>query len=272
MSNKEIREILLQLEADILKMIHEAEHAENNQITGHLRISNVKGRARFYHKYTDENGQKHSHYISPANNAELITNLAQRSYDKAFLKTAYRQLSAVRTALKDINENSLINVFSLLHNERKKLITPYVPDDELFIRNWENDSYAPGYFSNKIPEIYSERGERVRSKSEKIIADKYNMMGFHYKYEKPLFLTDKTNFVTVRPDFTVLNVRKRKQYYHEHLGKMDDPKYVRRNIYKLRLYEKNGIFIGDQLFLTLESSEQPLDMNHFELMIKHYLL
>ena len=98
------------------------------------------------------------------------------------------------------------------------------------------------------------------------------MMGFHYKYEKPLFLTDKTNFVTVRPDFTVLNVRKRKQYYHEHLGKMDDPKYVRRNIYKLRLYEKNGIFIGDQLFLTLESSEQPLDMNHFELMIKHYLL
>ena len=47
---------------------------------------------------------------------------------------------------------------------------------------------------------------------------------------------------------------------------------MRRNIYKLRLYEKNGIFIGDQLLLTMESSEQPLDMNHFELMIKHYLL
>ena len=70
----------------------------------------------------------------------------------------------------------------------------------------------------------------------------------------------------------VLNIRTRKQYYHEHLGKMDDPKYMRRNIYKLRLYEKNGIFIGDQLLLTMESSEQPLDMNHFELMIKHYLL
>ena len=131
---------------------------------------------------------------------------------------------------------------------------------------------GPGGKRENGQDRYSERGERVRSKSEKIIADKYNMMGFHYKYEKPLFLTDKTNFVTVRPDFTVLNVRKRKQYYHEHLGKMDDPKYVRRNIYKLRLYEKNGIFIGDQLFLTLESSEQPLDMNHFELMIKHYLL
>ena len=272
MSKKEIRKILLQLEQDILKMISEAERTDDNQVQGSLRISNVKGKARFYHKYTDEKGQKHSRYISPVNNTELITSLAQQSYDKAFLRTAYRQLRAVRSALKDINENSLANIFSLLHNERKKLITPYEPDDELFIRNWEDDSYPPGNFSDKDPEIYSERGERVRSKSEKIIADKYNMMDFHYKYEKPLFLTDRTRFVTVRPDFTVLNIRTRKQYYHEHLGKMDDPKYMRRNIYKLRLYEKNGIFIGDQLLLTMESSEQPLDMNHFELMIKHYLL
>ena len=167
MSKKEIRKILLQLEQDILKMISEAERTDDNQVQGSLRISNVKGKARFYHKYTDEKGQKHSRYISPVNNTELITSLAQQSYDKAFLRTAYRQLRAVRSALKDINENSLANVFSLLHNERKKLITPYEPDDELFIRNWEDDSYPPGNFSDKDPEIYSERGERVRSKSEK---------------------------------------------------------------------------------------------------------
>ena len=272
MSKKEIHETLLQLEQDILEIIREAEQYEGKQIPGSLRISSIKGKARYYHKYTDEKGKKHTHYISRGKNAEMITSLAQYSYNKAFLKTAYRQLEAVRSALKNIDEDSLANVFLHLHNERKNLITPYVPDDDLFVRNWVDDSYPPGNFSDKDPEIYSENGERVRSKSEKILADKYKMMGIRYKYEKPLYLIDRTQFVTMRPDFTTLNVRKRRQYYHEHLGKMDDPKYVRRNIYKLKLYEKNGILIGDQLFLTFESSDQPLDMNHFELLVKHYLL
>ena len=271
MAKTDIRKTLLQLEQDILNMIRAAEQNSTKYPPGALRLTNVKGKTRYYHNYTDEKGQKHSHYVSLKKDPALIRGLAQGSYDNAFLKTAYRQLHAVRRALKDINEDSLVNVYSLLHKERKKLINPYVPDDETFIRNWENDSYPPGYFSKDFPEIYTERQERVRSKSEKIIADKYKLLYIPYKYEKPLYLLDGTQFVTFRPDFTTLNVRTRKQYYHEHLGKMDDPKYVRRNMYKLSVYAKNGIFIGDQLLLTFESSDRPLDMQQFEMYIKHYL-
>lgn len=64
------------------------------------------------------------------------------------------------------------------------MINPFVPDEEEMLRRWDAIEYPPGYFSDKTPEIYSERGERVRSKSEKIIADKYNILGFRYM-EKP---------------------------------------------------------------------------------------
>ncbi|MCR5810723.1 MAG: hypothetical protein K6G34_04855 [Lachnospiraceae bacterium] len=267
----DIRVILIKLEQQIKKQIKEAERFEEKYPSGKLRISSVKGKTRYYHNYIDEKGCKHSTYISAAKDMNLIAELAQSSYNRAFLKTAYEQLAAVQTALKNIDEAALANVYALLHNERKKLINPFVPDQERFIREWKDDSYPPGRFSKDIPEIYTENGERVRSKSEKIIADKYKMLDIPYKYEKPLILLDHSAPITVRPDFTLLNKRTLMQRYHEHLGRLDDPKYIFRNIYKLKLYERNGIFIGEQLFLTLESSKQTLDMKQLELMIKKYL-
>lgn len=271
MSKLDIRETLQQLESQLEKMIRNAERSAKNQQSGTLRITTIKGKPRYYHNYTDEKGHKHSDYLSFDKNAELIRILAQGSYDTVFLKIAYKQLRAVKRALKSINEDVLSNVFSQLPDERKKLIIPHAPDETVFVRDWESDLYLPGNFSEKTPEIYTEKGERVRSKSEKIIADKYNILGIPYKYEKPLVLFDQSHPITVRPDFTVLNKRTLQQRYHEHFGKMDDPKYVSGAINKIRLYEKNGIFVVDQLFLTMEASGQPLDMKTFELLIDKYL-
>lgn len=52
----------------------------------------------------------------------------------------------------------------------------------------------------------------MRSKSEVIIADLLNKEGIPYRYEFPLYLKE---FNTVYPDFTILNVRKRKEIYWE---------------------------------------------------------
>jgi hypothetical protein len=106
----------------------------------------------------------------------------------------------------------------------------------------------------------------------KIIADKYYKLGIPYKYEKPLVVSKQTKRITIRPDFTTLNKRTRIQRYHEHLGRMDDPQYVQKALEKIRLYEENGIFIGEQLILTFESSEKPLDHRELELLIEKYLL
>ena len=66
--------------------------------------------------------------------------------------------------------------------------------------------------------------------------------------------------------------RLRKIYYWEHLGKMDDPDYARKNTFRLNMYEKNGLFHGDSLITTRETSTLPLDTKLLDRMIDHYLL
>ena len=54
--------------------------------------------------------------------------------------------------------------------------------------------------------LITEKGEYVRSKSEKIIADTLTKNNINYVYELPLRLK---GYGTVKPDFTVLNKRTR---------------------------------------------------------------
>ena len=202
----ELREMLLKKEQELEKLVQIVEKHADSPLPGTLQISMIKGKPRYYHCYLDKNGNKQLKYLSAVKEGPKIMELAQHSYNAAFLKTATDQLKA------------------------------------------------------------------VRSKSEKIIADKYYERGIPYKYEKPLLLKKQAKTITIRPDFTTLNKRTRMQRYHEHFGKMDDPQYARKALEKIRLYENNGIFIGEQLILTFESSEQPLDNREFELLIEKYLI
>ena len=105
----------------------------------------------------------------------------------------------------------------------------------------------------------SEKGERVRSKSEIIIANLLNKQGIPYRYEYPVYLS---GWGKVYPDFTLLNVRERKEIYWEHLGRMSDADYAEMAIQKIALYEQNNIFIGDKLILTFETQNHPLNQKH----------
>lgn len=115
----------------------------------------------------------------------------------------------------------------------------------------------------------AERGERVRSKSEKILADYFYRRGIPYKYEKPLYLK---HFGTVYPDFTFLSKRTRKEIYWEHDGRMDDPVYAQSAVRKIQAYEENDIYPGEQLILTFETEKQVLNTREIERLVRRYLL
>ena len=93
--------------------------------------------------------------------------------------------------------------------------------------------------------------------------------GIPYRYECALYLDNNTKFF---PDFTILNVRKRKVIYHEHFGMMSDPEYSESVVYKLSTYNRNGHFLGDDLTCTWESERYPLNMREFERIIEHYFI
>ena len=61
------------------------------------------------------------------------------------------------------------------------------------------------------------------------------------------------------PDFTILRMPEREEVYMEHFGLMDDENYVETVRHKLNIYERNGIYIGVNLFITHETKRTPLN-------------
>ena len=51
------------------------------------------------------------------------------------------------------------------------------------MKEWKEKGYNKKGFREDAPIILTEKGERVRSKSEKILADYFYRKGIEYKYE-----------------------------------------------------------------------------------------
>ena len=64
----------------------------------------------------------------------------------------------------------------------------------------------------------------------------------------------------------------REVVYLEHLGMMDDVQYVEKWLYKQNAYEKNGIILGVNLFITYETGKKPLDTKGLDILIKQRFL
>ena len=89
-----------------------------------------------------------------------------------------------------------------------------------------------------------------------------------YHYEAPLNLKGRG---IIHPDFTVLNIRTRQEYYWEHMGKMDDEEYIQDALRRINAYERNNIFPGKRLILSHETRLYPLNTHNIEQMILQYL-
>ena len=126
-----------------------------------------------------------------------------------------------------------------------------------------------GKFKEGTPLILTEKGERVRSKSEKILADYFYRKNILYKYEKPLHLK---GYGTVYPDFTFLSKKTYQEIYWEHEGMMDKQDYARAAVRKIELYQINHVYPGDRLIITFETEQNVLNSKIIENLIEKYLI
>lgn len=261
-----MQEILQDKMKELNSYITKAEQSLKKAPEGTLVLSQSNGTVQHYHKTKSE--QKKGKYI-PTKNSKLITSLAQKDYDLRFLKVIKEQKKKLCKAIKLLSDMDFSKVYSELSEVRKRLVKPYILPDEEYVEQWTNVQYIGKEFSDDTPVLTTERGERVRSKTEKILADKFYSMGIPYRYEYPVTLR---GYGVVYPDFTLLNVRERKEVYLEHFGMMDNPEYCQKAIRKLENYVRNGIYIGKNLLVTFETFRNPLDMKMVERMLKEFIL
>ena len=237
-----------------------------NETPGHLRISKRGNSIEFYQ--ITETGDTLGHYI-PRSKLKLAQQFAKKDYNARLIKLLEKEINALQNyLLQTENCRAIQNLYNTLNIHRRQLVTPVTLPDAQYIQKWQAVEWTGRTFAEGTPELFTTKGERVRSKSEVQIADALNRHEIAYRYEYPLHLK---NGITVHPDFLCLNVRTRQEFYWEHFGMMDNPDYAENAVLKLHDYSKNNLHPGKNLIITMETAAQPLNLHYIENQIKMYL-
>jgi len=242
----------------------ETQRALQNVPEGRLRISQNHGSNQYYRMRGGQDAT--GEYISKRE-MQLVKALAQKEYDRKLLQELEELRNYICRSDQKIRKKNeeILSLYGGMKEARKDLVDARIIDDEEYLKRWTEVEYQGKAFQEGTPEIYTEKGERVRSKSEKMIADKLYMLGIPYRYEYPLRMK---GFGTVYPDFTLLNIKERKEWIWEHFGMMDDPEYAESAVKKINLYQRNGIFLWDRLIATFETKNIILDMRSVSRMLQ----
>ena len=234
--------------------------------TGHLKCLN-KGNYRDY--YID--GKYES-----KKNISKISKLAERDYLKKLHPILQEKLEKQEQllGLMKYDYDKADEIYEGLSPGRKCLISPFVQPKSEFLTEWAEKEYNRWeiYDEDVRGNFVTAKGERVRSKSEKIIADELTKYGIPYRYEYPLELFDGCTYVTKRPDFIAISPVSLKEYIIEHLGLADIEAYMLSNSDKIYLYEKNGYLIGRDLILFHETANHPLDVTLVDEYLEEFLI
>ena len=247
------------------QLIAQKEEAVKAAPEGSLRYTHNNQQICYYCK--SDPSQSNGTYIRKDNKA-LAVALAQKDYDIKVIQAARQELEHINTFLTKSQSRKSEDIYASLSLPRRQLITPISPSDEEFLAAWNAVTWQPKPFRDVKNEYYTGKGEQVRSKSEILIADTLARFDIPYRYEYPL----NVGSTVLYPDFTVLNIKERKEYIWEHLGMLGQTAYATNAAGRIEMLEFNGYFPGENLIITMETEDAPLNTKLVVQLIKRYLL
>lgn len=230
------------------------------------RLVTSKSNGHFQYSYRDADNKLI--YIK-SKDIELAKRLAEKEYYVKVQSKLLSQRYAINKFLAVYDKSAVYKVYDDICEGRKALFKSVYKSDEEYIEAWMEAHQGNQNTLEATVKYTTNKGELVRSKSEKILADLFNKHGVPYQYEPRVELKDGK---VCYPDFILLNVKERKTYYWEHFGLASDKEYSEKNLDKLCRYEQSGMIIGDNLIVSMESVGTQLDMISIEAKIKKYLI
>ena len=233
----------------------------------------------------------------------LIKELCSRYYEKRVRYAAIKEKRQIDRCIAILEQDPEISDVDKAVEKMPAAVKDNAVLSELtsegYARKWQNRNNLVKKGRTHKKDDYHKyktlRGEYVGSKSEVIIADRLFAKGIPYHYEvafTPEATIDTSrpvidefgrvvgyevigfspdSFDTLHPDFYVLNKRTRKAYFWEHLGKMDDPEYCRKNLNRFMRILDAGYVIGEDILVTHEDSRNPLKIESIDRIIEKYL-
>ena len=126
-------------------------------------------------------------------------------------------------------------------------VIPSCSYDDPFLVNWTNEEYEENTYKPEQLIYQTLKGHKVRSKSERFIADSLFELKIPYRYEFAMYF----NGHKLCPDFVILKPNGEFIIW-EHFGLLDDINYQNNAIKKVKLYNSSGYNQYRNLICTKE--------------------
>ena len=263
MDEREIMKEIDLLENGIEQVLSELESLKS-KVPQSVMLRVIRHGSGYQYFQREKGPESNGEYIKKKEINKAIT-LAQIEYDERLLNS----LQEAKKAFEEYESAGIMKPYDVALEQmtpgKRELVKPHHISDKSYIQNWKAQEYEELTFREGFPEYYTKRGLRVRSKSEILIADILDEQSIPFLYEKPVRLKGGT----VHPDFTLLNIKSRKEVYWEHFGMMDDKEYRDEALLKMREYEASGYYQFDSAIWTFESGKCPMNTRLIRNMIKN---
>ncbi len=184
-----------------------------------------------------------------------------RDYYKKIKPMLENERRVLTSFINEYNPDRIDTFTKGLPDGRKLLLKDQIMTTSDKLSAFENEVvHGKSFDENDFSEFYTSKGERVRSKSEILIANELARKNIPYKYERPLILHINGKEYTFYPDFTVMCPYSGRIKYLEHLGKMDSDTYFQNTLSKLDAFERNGLLVGRDVLILHETASVPLSV------------
>lgn len=266
-----IRQLIEKRETELNDMIGKIERFLENAPEGTLSAIDNKGKycVRYPARKNDSANKPLKKYLKKSEK-DLKKMLALKLYYKRLYNSLNNEKKALKYVIKNYKPEEKYAAYSKLPAAIKNMIPPIYEPVEEKIRRWQNERYEEKTTFREGKVYESARGEKMRSKSEVIIANYLDRCPeLDYRYEKPLVIPGMDR--PIFPDFTIINKKTGKIYYWEHFGMMSDEKYAEEFIRKYGMYQSVGIRPGIDLMMTFESEGKGIDMGIIRKQIRYIL-
>lgn len=216
--------------------------------------------------------QEHFHAVQDARELAVAGAEQERRLRRKELKTARRNLARIEQFLKHYEPDDVESLLEQLPKAYRELpqlaegagtgnLMSAIPESEMDDRTWMEANTRRNPSHPEHLNVTTSFGLAVRSKSEMLIAEYLKLSGLPFRYEPEIEVMNDGNIVPWYPDFQI-RLSSERTVFWEHFGRMDDEDYVERAHEKIWMLISNGLYLGRDIEITMESSASPLDINY----------
>ncbi|RRF94821.1 MAG: hypothetical protein DUD27_08905 [Lachnospiraceae bacterium] len=229
--------------------------------SGKLRIYTHDNYSRWMVLLSDGKSQ----YIKKSEK-ELVCKLWHKQLDSDSLDLYKRELAILKRDSAAIEK---------LYASRQKRINRHtnstLPQDKaVFLpdENWHDIPYHKNPYKQENLTNIGPGGEKMRSKSEVMIAMALAQHNIEYRYECEYPLGCRS----VYPDFMIKRPADGEIILWEHFGMWDNEEYLKGAVDKINDYIANGLIPYENFIYSLETESHPTDYSLINDMIETYIL